>query len=372
MKRTVLAIAIGAAAALATPALGQSVTTQDLQAALRQRDQVIATLEKRIAALEALQGAAAVKTGGPAASAPTAAAASSGDGPAGDNAGDDLVALQALSRGLVERGALLLPKGGLEISPGIAFSHSQRQGLVLVDTPEGISTVSDQRLRTDGLEFAATARYGLPWRSQIQVRVPFAWRRQASALGDGTEVSNHDTYLGDVELELSHQFLVEKGALPALIGGVSWRFPTGRDPFRTPVASIASGGGTHQVTVRATALKTIDPLVVFSTLSYSANLSREEDFGRVHPGNAIAWQLGGLLAVSPETSVNFGFAQQFRFRTSVDDVPIAGSDGIAAVAQFGIDQVLSARTLLDISLGIGLTDDAPDYQLMISLPIRLK
>lgn len=377
MTGTVFAIAIGAAAAIATPALAQSVTTQDLQQALRQRDEVIATLEKRIAALEAQQAAAARITG-PAASAPVTASAAtsnrnSGNGNSGnDNSDEDLVALQALSRGLVERGALLLPKGGLEISPGIAFSHTQLQGLVLVDTPEGISTVSDQRLRNDGLEFAATARYGLPWRSQIQVRVPFVWRRQASALGDGTEISNDDAQLGDVELELSHQFLVEKGALPALIGGVSWRFPTGRDPFRTPVASIASGAGTHQVTVRATALKTLDPLVVFSTLSYSANLSREEDFGRVHPGDAIAWQLGGLLAVSPETSVNFGFAQQFRFRTSVDDVPIAGSDGIAAIAQFGIDQVLSARTLLDISLGVGLTRDAPDYQLMISVPIRLR
>ncbi len=371
MTRNVLGIAICAAAAIAPPALAQSVTTRDLQEALRQRDEVIATLEKRVAALEA-QGVAAARTSGPAASAPITASAATNGNSGNDNSGEDLVALQALSRGLVERGALLLPKGGLEISPGIAFSHTQQQGLVLVDTPEGISTVNDQRLRNDGLEFAATARYGLPWRSQVQVRVPFSWRRQASALGDGTEISHQDTHLGDVEVELSHQFLVEKGALPALIGGVAWRFPTGRDPFRSPVASVANGGGTHQVTVRATALKTLDPLVVFSTLSYSANLSRREDFGRVHPGDAIVWQLGGLLAVSPETSVNFGFAQQFRFRTSVDRVPIAGSDGIAAVAQFGLDQVLSARTLLDISLGVGLTHDAPDYQLMISLPIRLR
>lgn len=37
-----------------------------------------------------------------------------------------------------------------------------------------------------------------------------------------------------------------------------------------------------------------------------------------------------------------------------------------------VRQVLSARTLLDISLGIGLTNDAPDYQLLVSLPIRLR
>jgi hypothetical protein len=285
---------------------------------------------------------------------------------------DDLVAQQALSRGLVERGLLLLPKGSLELSPSIAYSHTQSQGLVLVDTPEGISTVSDQRLRNDGLEWALTGRVGLPWRSQLQIRVPYDWKRNASALGDGTEVVNSATHLGDVELELSHQFLVEKGGLPDLIGAVSWRFPTGSDPFRTQVVSIASGGGTNQVTARITALKTIDPFVVFTTLSYSANLSRRESFGSVHPGNLVDWQIGGLLAVSPETSLSFGFDQQFKFRTHVDHAPIAGSDGVAAVAQFGIDQVLNARTLLDISVGVGVTRDAPDYRFMASLPIRFR
>ena len=361
-------IAVGAAVAMAAPAMAQSVTTEQLLQALRQRDQEIAALEKRIAALEGQQAAKGAKV---AEAAPPVAAATS-TAVQGISPGDDEGALQALSRGLVVRGALLLPKGSFELSPGITYSHSQKQGLVLVDTPQGISTVSDQRLRDDSLEFATAARLGLPWRSQLQVRVPFDWKREASSLGDGTEVSHHATHLGDVDVELSHQFLVEKGSLPALIGAVSWRFPTGQDPFRSQVTSISSGGGTHQVTGRVTALKTIDPLVVFTTLSYSANLSREESFGRVHPGNSVAWQLGGLLAVSPDTSLNFGFAQQFKLRTSVDGMPINGSDGVAAVVQLGVDQVLSARTLLDVSLGLGVTHDAPDYQLLFSLPFRFK
>ena len=38
----------------------------------------------------------------------------------------------------------------LEVVPALAFSHSQQQGLVLVDTPEGISTVASQRRRAAG------------------------------------------------------------------------------------------------------------------------------------------------------------------------------------------------------------------------------
>ena len=221
---------------------------------------------------------------------------------------------------------------------------------MLVDTPEGFSTVSDQRLRDDAVQGGLSAKLGLPWRSQFTVRVPYGWRREASALGDGSEIRHSQTH----------------------IGAVSWRLPTGRDPFKTPVVAIASGGGTHQVTARLSALKTVDPLVLYSTLSYAANIARDEPFGRVHPGDAVAWQMGALLAVSPETSLSAGFAQEFRGRTTVDGRPIAGSDGVAAVAQFGLDQVLSARALLDVSLGVGVTRDAPDYVLMISVPIRLR
>lgn len=363
-KSCASAVLMAAGFGIAAPAMAQQASMQDLQSALEQRDQVIADLKKRIETLEARNASPPPI----AKSAIPAAAALSPDAKPGS---DDL-ALEALSRGLIQRGALLLPSGGLEVTASAAYRLTQNQGLVLVDTPEGISTVADQRQRRDTLELGASVRVGLPWRSQLQVSVPFAWRRETSALGDGTDIRHHAADIGDLEVELSHQFLAEHGAMPALIGAVSWRFPTGGDPFRASVTSVASGGGTHQAIARVTALKTVDPLVLFTSLSYAANLSRQERFGRVHPGNSINWQLGTLLAVSPETSLNFGFSQQFRSRTNVDGVPIPGSDGVAAMALFGVDQALSSRFLLDVSLGVGVTRDAPDYQLMFSLPIRLR
>ena len=359
---TVLCVAAGAA----VPAGAQSMTPQQFEAALNQRDQEIAALEKRIGVLEARLGDPKGGVQAAASSALPAASSAASDPGAGE------AELQALSRGLVQRGLLLLPKGSIEVSPSLAYSHTQKQGVALVDTPEGISTVSDQRLRDDGLEGAVAARLGLPWNSQVQVRVPLTWKREAVAVGSGAYVRHSDTHVGDVDLELSHQLLVEKGWVPGLTAAVSWRFPTGSDPFQSSVVSLASGGGTHAVTGRITAFKSVDPLVLFSSVSYSANLSRQERFGRVRPGNAVDWQMGALLAVSPETSLSFGFAQDFKGRTFVDGKPIAGSDGVAAIAQVGLDQVLSSRALLDVSLGVGITNDAPDYQLLVSVPIRFR
>ena len=385
-RAAALGLAAGAALIAAAPAFAQPLTRQELEAALKERDQQIEALEKRVAALEAEHGAPAASASqgaqnpplpaaGYASAGPVATASAAGGAPGGATASapGDEDQLRALSRGLVERGLQLLPKWSVEVSPSVAYSHTQIQGLVLVQTPEGISTVDDQRQRDDFVEGALTARVGLPWRSQFQIVVPVDWRREDSALGDGTTVAHSGSGVGDVQLELSHQFLVEEaGWRPDLIGAVSARLPTGTDPYRTSIAAVATGLGTPQITGRLTALKTLDPLVFYSTLSYSANLPYKEQIGLVHIGDDVDWQLGGLLAVSPDTSLSFGFDQQFRFDTRVDGGAIPGGNGVAAVAQFGVDQVLSSRVLLDVTLGVGLTRDAPDYTIMFSLPIRLR
>ena len=354
-------------AGMALPAQARPVTVEELQQALGERDKVIAMLRQRV---EALEAASAAK---PAALAEAAASPAAAARPEQSSATtEDDSQLQALSRGLVQQGLLLLPRGGLEVSPSVAYSHSQQQGLVLVDSPEGISIVSDQRRRFDAVEAAMTVRYGLPWRSQIQLRVPYSWRRDVAALGDGSHVSHSDTHVGDVELELAHQLIREDHGLPGVIAAVSWKFPTGRDPFDAPIPSVAGGGGSHEVSGRLTVLKSFDPIVAYTTLSYSHSFRRRESFGRVNPGDTIDWSLGALLAVSPETSINLGLSQQFRGHTSVDGTRIAGSNGVAALAQLGVDQLLGSRGLLSVTLGVGLTDDAPDYQLVISTPFRVR
>jgi hypothetical protein len=269
----ILPLAAAAALVAAHPALAQTtdapssrpLTREELEAALKARDAEIAALEKRVSALEGERGAPVATAGATAGVAQASAAASAASAQAASqtaSAGGDEEQLRALSRGLVQRGLELLPQWSVEVSPSFAYSHTQTQGLVLVQTPEGVSTVDDQRQRDDDIQGAFTARVGLPWQSQLQVTVPVDWRRQDSALGVGTTVANQAWGLGDVQLELSHQFLTESGWRPDLIGAVSGSFPTGSDPYRTSIAAVASGLGTTQITGRLTALKTVDPLVL--------------------------------------------------------------------------------------------------------------
>ena len=367
MRRLLLALA---AAAAASSAQAQPLSREELIEALRARDQVIADLQKRVTTLERERAA-------PPAGSAAAPAVQTLPEPARSAAptaspDDDDAALQALSRTLVQRGGLLLPRWRVEFIPTLAYTDREVQGLALAPSPEGIPVVNDQRLRDDQLRAVAALRLGLPWSSQIEVRMPYTWLRQSRALGDGSHSENEGSGIGDVELELSHQFLRESERWPDLVGAVAWRFPTGRDPFRTRLAATATGAGQNEVRARVTAVKTIDPMVFFGTVSFAHDLAAHEAFGDVQSGNAIGLDLGAVLAVSPDTSITFALAQEFRARSQFDGMGQPGSDTVAASLQLGLGQVLSPNVLLDVSLGIGLNRDAPDYLLQVSLPIRLR
>lgn len=365
-----IAVLTLAAALCAGPALAQPLTREELLQALSARDREIAALEQRIAGLERERSAAP----GPAAPAPSEPAAA--PAPAAPTAqpsrDDDEAELQALSRTLVERGGQLLPPGSVELVPSLSYANREVQGLALAQTPEGVPTLADQRLREDQLHGALTLRAGLPWSSQLDITAPYVWIRQSRSLGDGTQASNDGSGIGDVQIAVSHQFLREAGWRPDLIGGLSWRFPTGRDPGRVAIPALASGMGTHELGVRLTALKSTDPLVFFGSLSYARDLPAREPFGTYQPGDALGVELGSVLALNPETSLTLGLSQLFRGRTLVDHESRPGSDTVQSSLLLGFDRVLTPRLLLDLSLGVGLTRDAPDYVLQVSLPYRFR
>lgn len=369
MRSAVLGLAVLGLTAAAQPAPAQPLTRADLVQALADRDRRIADLERRLAELERQRGAPPVAAAPPATTLPNSAATPAA--PAGR--GDEEAELAALSRTLVQRGGLVLPPWSFEVVPSVAYANREVQGLALASTPEGIPTVVDQRLRADQARAALGLRLGLPWNSQIEAHIPYAWLRESRSLGNGVHGVNEDSGIGDVQLAVSHQFFREKeGWRPDLLGALSWRFPTGQDPFRAGVAAVAPGSGLQEFGARLTALKSSDPMVFFGTLSYAHDLGKDVPGGHIQTGDVIGLDLGAVLAVSPETSITFGLSQDFRGRTQVDGLGAPGTDTVASTLQLGFDRVLTRRLLFDLTLGVGLTRDAPDYAIQISLPYRFR
>jgi len=113
-------------------------------------------------------------------------------------------------------------------------------------------------------------------------------------------------------------------------------------------------------------VKRQDPLVFVGSVSYEAALE-EDDFD---PGDALGFRLGAILAASPETSLRFLLDQRFVDDAEVGGQTIDGSDLTLATLEIGASSIIGRGLLLDIAVGAGLTEDAADYSVAISLPFR--
>jgi hypothetical protein len=289
--------------------------------------------------------------------------------PAPDEAQERAPELEALNRVLVEAGGLLLPLWQTEVSPSLQYTHRGANGLLITEV-DGVRQVLAQDVRRDTIEAALTARLGLPWDFQGEVRVPYIIDQETVSMA-GVEREDHNgTGLGDVEVALTHQLLREHGALPDLLAEVRWRVPTGEDSFSADVDEIAVGSGFHGISGALTAVKSYDPLVFFGSASYTANLPDTKSGFDVDPGDAFGFALGTILAAGPGASLRLGISQTFTGEAEVEGREIAGSDEVSGIFQVGASAALPWRTLLDFAVGIGITEDAPDLALKLSLPYR--
>ncbi|HKQ27835.1 MAG TPA: hypothetical protein VJT77_04490, partial [Burkholderiales bacterium] len=169
-----------------------------------------------------------------------------------------------------------------------------------------------------------------------------------------------------IEIGLTKQLFTERGSRPSVLAALTWKSASGRnDPTQ-----LSPGSGFHQLQGGFTAVKRQDPLVFFGAWSYAATLARMRDGNKVDPGDSVGIKGGVLLAASPETSLRAAVDLSWFSRTKVGGIAIPGTDATVAVLELGFASLLNARTLFDLQFGIGLTPDAPDFRLRISLPIR--
>jgi hypothetical protein len=279
---------------------------------------------------------------------------------------DQDAADRARERTLVQEGVLLLPLGQAEIEPAFLYTRREFDAPTFV-TQNGNTFVGEQKVRRNEFETSATLRVGLPFDSQVEVGIPYNVVDEdvSTTVGGVTQSSNNETGngFGDVSVGLAKTLLQEGGGWwPDLIGRVTWDADTGK----TKDSGVFLGGGFNELSGSLSAVKRQDPLAFVGTVSY-AKIFKNND---IEPGDELAFSIGTVLAASPETSLSFFFNQTFADDTKVDGNKINGSDQVAGTLSIGAATILGRNVLLSVTGDIGLTDDAPDYAIGASLPIR--
>ena len=277
-----------------------------------------------------------------------------------------------------------------------------------------LGNIAVDNVASDTFKYTLAARYGLTPRWNIGVSAPFLQRfttyqkggagGSAAAFAEVDQTS--DLAIGDTTFNLSYRLFPETANRPDVVLTGSVVAPTGQEPYGIDWQVIetgedadgntfvrfaipekqATGNGLWGVGASVSAVKTIDPALVFANFGYTHYFSRSFDDlnndpdtvnpGDVELGDAWNWGLGLAFALNDKASLSMSYSQQIngQARTRYDGedwVDLIGSDANSATFNLGLTYALGPKATLVTSLGVGLTPDAPDFTLGVRIPYAL-
>lgn len=391
---------------------------QTLKSSYAQEVRRLRELDMQVQALQArLAGKAAPGTALPALATPTAAPDSdSTNGNEASQAGSVADAERARERAptrsmqdaLLQEHAVFDRK--LTLENGLNYSHYDRKQLTLngflaLDAIF-LGNIAIENVKSDSLTYNFAARYGVSPRLTLNLDVPYLARQTAylkgGAGGSAAAVAEEQTRgngIGDVSLSANYKLFAETASRPDTVLTLAVTAPTGRAPYGIDWKVLErgddkfirfavpqkqpTGNGLWQDNIGVSAVKTMDPAIVFANLGYIHSFPRRfgdidtdpqtRSPGEVKLGNSYYFGAGVAFAFNERTSLSLSFSDRLSAKASLRNgnlpwAKVIGSDANAATFNLGVTHALSTHTTLVALLGVGLSPDAPDYSLTFKIP----
>lgn len=314
-----------------------------------------------------------------------------------DNSATDIASITA-DRGIVTR------PGRFTIEPSFSHAYSNSTAVAV----EGytvipallIGLINISEIQRDIFVGAMSLKYGFTSKLEAAVRVPYlsiSEDLREREIFKGTPVDtlreSSGEGLGDVELSVRYQLTDGLGGWPYIIGAMRVKAPTGEGPYDVERRVIEGDDGTPigvELGDRPTGtgfwafepglsfIYPSDPAVLFGNLSYVWTLKEEQGFengGTVDPGDIVRFGFGMGFAFNDRTSFSLGYDHSIIRKTTFErDIDLFESNfdriQIGSLS-FGLSQRLSQSTSLSLTVSIGVTENAPNSEITLKLPISL-
>lgn len=219
-------------------------------------------------------------------------------------------------------------------------------------------------------------RYGFGNGIEVGVATSFNWTHRRTETGTGAPAVRDHFYVGDVELQAAWAAIPESEKYPGVTLTAAVGIPLGPVPYRDdavtagtnpmdPFSFYRNASGHYTVTTGAQFFRTYDPFVIFGGGSFTYAFERAHGNNLVFPGYIFGWNVGYSYALTEKTSLGMNVSGQYRTNMEFGGATV-GSSGTEAVAtRFSMLHRLSDSFYIEPSIGIGLTEDAPDSTLTI-------
>ncbi|TXH01437.1 MAG: transporter [Rhodocyclaceae bacterium] len=295
---------------------------------------------------------------------------------------------------------------GLEL--GLDYSHFDNarinlNGFLALDAIF-LGTISIDQVTADIFSVTPALRVGVTDRLIVSAEMPYLYRisnfRSGGAGGNASglveKTVRYDGF-GDMTAGASYRLFRETAGRPDLVINARVKAPTGKHPFGVELIEVegsqgnlsvpsrlSTGSGVWGMSSGLSALKTIDPLVVFGSLTYFRNFQKGfKDIdeaegmqpGRVDIGDAFQVGAGVAFALNEKSSISLSYNQRLVQRTRIRRVGedwrnIIGSQANVGFVNIGATFSLGRHLSLISTVGVGLTEDSPDLAVSVRLPYR--
>ena len=274
------------------------------------------------------------------------------------------------------RGKKVLYKPGeLELEFNLAYGQDTS-----VNTfgfiPATNTSRSSAKLTSRSVDSALTVRYGIVDDLEFTLAVPYGYFEQNAdaqpfnevldAEGNLDETKTTDPVshtneagVGDIGGSLSYNVFSEKGNIPSVTLNLSGQAPTGNYNRGLGTGFWGVGGSVSLV-------KTIDPVVFFGSLGYSAAF---EERG-IDPSDQVSYSMGAGYSMNDRVSFSTSLSGRLTGRTEVNGIDRPGTSMDAHSLQFNTTIQLTKRLFIEPFIDFGLTKDASDFAVGLRFPYR--
>lgn len=155
--------------------------------------------------------------------------------------------------------------------------------------------------------------------------------------------------------------------------GSDWRtlshldlsFPTGKNPYDN---RTALGGGHYTVALGQSAMKVLDPLVLFAFLGIQQPLSQDfASVGRVAPGMSVRFRIGTSINLNPRARMSLSISGESTGHTSINGTKSLGSSSTTARYGWGLDWSMWRKYRLTLDAIFGATKNTTDAVLILGM-----
>lgn len=295
---------------------------------------------------------------------------------------------------------------GLTLSPGIQYSYADNRLFTLngflalgaiflgnIDVTRQQNTVAEPNV---------TADYSVSGHSEFELTVPWVWRwstYDAQGAQNSTALVSQQLLsaarIGDLSAGYYYQLPQHTIGGPTIVLNTHLSIPTGSAPYGIKIlqatgntnmsypSSLPTGTGVYTASVGATIIQTADPAILFGGINVYHNFIRHFDDispspiltqpGRVAAGDAAVATLGTAFALNDKISTSFSLQDTIVTSTRVcpDGGPwqtVLGSSLNAAVFNIGTTFSTSPTSYWQAVVGLGMTQDAPNFQVNLRFP----